>query len=88
MTRAPLDKDEYSASKSNDNATHRNTALCRAHLTLARPAGSACNDAVGIDRVALMFLTLGQLPQDAAWAAWLEGASGSCLCSFTRQEQL
>ena len=53
---------------------HRN--VYRAHLQLARPAGSACNDAFGIDRVALMFLSLGQLPQDATWAAWLEGASG------------
>ena len=31
---------------------------------------------VGIDRVALMFLSLGAIPQDALWAAWLEGASG------------
>ena len=40
------------------------------------PQGSGCNDVVGIDRVALMFLSLGAIPQDALWAAWLEGASG------------
>ena len=45
-------------------------------MTLARPAGSACNDQLGVDRVALLFLSLGRLPHDAAWAAWLEGASG------------
>ncbi len=38
--------------------------------------GSECNDLVGIDRVALMFLSLGAIPQDALWALWLEGASG------------
>ena len=49
---------------------------CRTHLPLARPVGSTCNDAIGIDRVALMFLSLERLPQDAVWAAWLDGASG------------
>ena len=43
---------------------------------MARPAGSKCNDLVGIDRVALMFLSLERLPQDAVWALWLEQASG------------
>ena len=44
--------------------------------TLPRPAGSDCNDLVGVDRVALMFLSIGALPQDALWAAWLDRASG------------
>ncbi len=45
-------------------------------LEIERPAGSECNDLLGVDRVALMFLSLGALPQDALWTAWLEGASG------------
>ena len=48
----------------------------RANVSLARPAGSTCNDALGIDRVALLFLSLGALPHDRMWAAWLDGASG------------
>ena len=51
-------------------------APCRAKRSLTRPAGSACNDALGIDRVALLFLSLGPLPHDRMWAAWLDGASG------------
>ena len=49
---------------------------CRKTGTLPRPAGSACNDLAGVDRVALLFLSLGALPQDAVWAAWLDRASG------------
>ena len=45
-------------------------------MSLARPAGSACNDALGVGRVALLFLSLGALPHDHMWAAWLDGASG------------
>ncbi len=50
--------------------------FCRKPGALARPAGSACNDLVGIDRVALLFLSIGALSQDALWAAWLDRASG------------
>ncbi len=45
-------------------------------LEIKRPAGSECNDLLGVDRVALLFLSLGALPQDTLWTAWLEGASG------------
>ena len=44
-------------------------------LEIRRPGGSECNDLLGVDRVALMFLSLGALPQDTLWNAWLDGAS-------------
>ena len=49
---------------------------CRSKGSDARPAGSTCNDRLHIDRVALLFLSIGALAQDAAWAAWIAGAEG------------
>jgi len=39
-----------------------------------RQPGSACNDLLGIDRVALMYLSRGPLFHQELWRRWLEAA--------------
>jgi len=39
-----------------------------------RQAGSGCNDLLGIDRVALMYLSRGPLFHQELWRRWLEAA--------------
>lgn len=43
-----------------------------AALTDGRP----CTQALGIDTIALMFLTTGPIPHERTWRLWLEGAAG------------
>ena len=48
-----------------------------ASISEGRPAHSACNDALQVDRVALLFLSRGALHHEATWDAWLAGAAGA-----------
>ena len=43
---------------------------------MERVPGSACNDALGVDRVALLFLTRAVMYHDQLWRRWLEDAAG------------
>ncbi len=43
---------------------------------MERVSGSACNDALGVDRVALLFLTRAVMYHDQLWGRWLEDAAG------------
>ena len=41
-----------------------------------RVPGSICNDALGVDRIALMFLMRGEAYHDVLWRRWLDSAAG------------
>ena len=41
-----------------------------------RVPGAACNDALGVDRVALLFLTMKAMHHEAVWRRWLHDAAG------------
>ena len=41
-----------------------------------RVLGSVCNDALGVDRVALMFLMRGEAYHEELWRRWLDSAAG------------
>ena len=43
---------------------------------MERVPGSACNDALGVDRVALMFLMKGYADHHWLWRRWLDSAAG------------
>ncbi len=47
-----------------------------AGFSVERVSGSACNDALGVDRVALMFLMRGMADHDWLWRRWLDSAAG------------
>ena len=42
-----------------------------------RVRGAACNDALGVDRVALLFLTIKAMYHEAVWRRWLGDAGGT-----------
>ncbi len=43
---------------------------------MERVPGSACNDALGVNRVALLFLMRGEAYHDVLWRRWLDSAAG------------
>ena len=43
---------------------------------VTRVPGAACNDVLGIDRVALLFLTIKGMYHEAVWRRWLGDAAG------------
>jgi len=43
---------------------------------ITRVPGAACNDALGVDRVALLFLTIKAMYHEAVWRRWLGDATG------------
>jgi hypothetical protein len=45
------------------------------HLN-APPTPAGAVQALGIDTIALMFLTTGPIPHERTWRLWLEGAAG------------
>ena len=50
-------------------------AACRAVAGLYRAGPLACAELVGFPRVALLFLTRGDLPHAALWGEWLGDAA-------------
>ena len=43
---------------------------------ITRVPGAACNDALGFDRVALLFLTIKGMYHEAVWRRWVGDAAG------------
>ena len=43
---------------------------------MQRVPGSGCNDALGVDRVALLFLMRAEAYHDELWRRWLDSAAG------------